>query len=88
MERSAKIFCAASLAGCLLIAAIAFPFAAKTTAEITKASTPLSPEQFDDIDLGEFGQVSVLDLMQYYIDNPPPAPEPGAAPRKVRFQGC
>ena len=88
MDRTALIFCVVSFGLFVLVSAIAFPLAAKSSSEIEAAATPLAAEDFEDVDLGDFGVVSVLDLVQYYIDNPPPEPEPGAAPKKVRFQGC
>ena len=88
MDRASLIFCAASFAGCLLIAAAAFPFAAITRAEIEASRTAASAEQFEDVDLGEFGTVSVLDLANHYMENPPEEPAAGASEKKVRFQGC
>jgi hypothetical protein len=46
----------------------------------------MGAEMFDDVDLGDFGMVPVLDMMQHYIDSPPV--DTGEAEQKVRFQGC
>ena len=40
------------------------------------------------VDLGDFGTVSVLDLVSYYMENPPAPETPGTKKKKVRFQGC
>lgn len=80
------IFCAASLA--LTIGAMwaLFPYTARSSQEVQESSTPMGAEMFDDVDLGEFGQIPVLDMMQHYIDNPPE--DTGEPEKKVRFQGC
>ncbi|MGI9381656.1 MAG: hypothetical protein ACR2PO_00755 [Methyloligellaceae bacterium] len=89
MDRASLIFCVASLGTCLVVSAAAFPYAAKSRAEIDAARTVTSAEQFEDVDLGAFGTVSVLDLVTHYMENPPEPPAAGAAPaKKVRFQGC
>lgn len=88
MDRASLVFCAASLGVCLLIAAVAFPYAAKSRAELDAATVATSAEQFGDLDLGAFGTVSVLDLVTHYMENPPAAPLAGAPAEKIRFQGC
>jgi hypothetical protein len=40
------------------------------------------------VDLGDFGTVSVLELVSYYMENPPALETPGTRKKKVRFQGC
>ncbi len=87
MDRASLIFCGASLAVCLLIAAAAFPFAALSKAELAASRTVTSAEALPDVDLGDFGKVSVLDLVTHYMENPPEDPAAGK-PREVRFQGC
>lgn len=89
MDKASLFFCAGSLGVCLLIAALAFPFAAKSKTELAASRTVTSAEQFEDVDLGDFGMVSVLDLVTHYVENPPELPAAGTAPeKKVRFQGC
>lgn len=89
MNRSTVIFCAACLLGTVLVSAAAYPFAARTPAEAKGAKTPLEADQMGDVDLGDFGTVSVLDLVAYWIENPPAAKTaPGGGAKKVRFQGC
>ena len=43
-------------------------------------------EEMGTVDMGDFGEVTVLDLATYYQENPP-AVEAGAA-KRVRFEGC
>ena len=86
MDKASIIFCGAALAGSLLIAAAAFPFAALPVAQFDASRTAKSAEAFADVDLGDFGQGSVLDLVSHYVENPPEVPAGGA--EKVRFQGC
>jgi len=65
-----------------------FSLAAKPQSDIAFASTPQSAELFDDVDLGDFGIVPVLDLVQYYIENPPVNDNTSGTEKKTRFQGC
>lgn len=89
MDRASLIFCVLSLAGSLALAAIFYPAAAIDTETLAAWRTPASAEQVPDVDLGDFGTVSVLELVDYYMENPPAAPAAGQAPeREVRFQGC
>jgi len=71
-----------------LLGALLFPFAAKSKAEIEYYTTPQSPEILDDVNLGEFGEVPVLDLVEYYIENPPAPDTTSGSDKKTRFQGC
>ncbi|MCB1759621.1 MAG: hypothetical protein KDI68_07535 [Gammaproteobacteria bacterium] len=89
MDRASLLFCALSLAVSLLIAVICLPLASLSTAEL-QASQALTPaEEMGELDLGDFGSVSVLELVDYYLENPPAPPAAGAAAvRAVRFQGC
>ena len=87
MDRLSLIFCAAALALCLLAAVAVFPFAALSKAELEQSRAVVSAEALPDVDLGEFGEVSVLDLVTYYMESPPEVPLAGK-PAAVRFQGC
>ena len=42
------------------------------------------------VDVGQgFGELPVEELMLYYVENPPAAPEPGAvAAPEIKFGGC
>lgn len=88
MKLTHVIFCISSLLLTGLVATLLFPLAAKSRAEIDFATTPQSAELLDDVDLGEFGEVPVLDLVQYYIENPPVVENTPATEQKTRFQGC
>lgn len=80
------IFCVASLALVTAAMWLLFPYTARSAQEVQESSTPMGAELFDDVELGEFGQVPVLDMMQHYIDSPPLTT--GEPDKKVRFQGC
>lgn len=89
MNRTGWIFCGASLAIAIVVSAIGFRFAALPMDKVAAAKTAVGPETLPDIDLPGFGPVSVLDLMSYYIDNPPSAKGGGGAPVATkRFGGC
>jgi len=88
MKLTHGLFCIVSLIGVYAVAATLFPLAAKSKSDIEYASVPQSAELFDDVDLGEFGQVPVLDLVEYYIENPPIAEAVSGTQKKTRFQGC
>lgn len=79
-------FCVASLAAVAGVGWLVYPHAARSAQEVSYASTPLGAEMFDDVELGEFGSVSVLDMMLHYVENPPLETDRGKT--KVRFQGC
>ena len=82
-------FCAATLLGSLVISAALFPFVSLSNADVNLAQTPKPMEDYGPVDLGEdYGELSVFELVGYYIENPP-KPETAAAPRKKKhFGGC
>jgi len=90
LDRTGVIFCSASVVLAMLVSAIGFSLGALPPETIRAATVPMPPESLPDIDIPNFGQVSIIDLMGYYIDNPPaPAGAPGAsAPAVQRFGGC
>lgn len=89
MDRISLFFCTLSLIVTLGLAALAYPYAALSTERMAAAGQIAEAEEIADIDLGDFGVVSVAEMLDYFIANPPPPPEAGAAGvRKVRFQGC
>lgn len=90
VNRTAVIFCSVSLLLAIAVCAVGFSLAALPRQAVLASSTPTPPEQMPEIDLGAFGKVAVLDLMAYYIDNPPaPANAGGGAPAATkRFGGC
>ena len=83
-------FCIASLAGVVIVCAVLFPYASMSHAEAEAARTPVPMEEFDLVDLGDdYGELPVVELIGYYLENPPPvAAATGAAPKKKHFGGC
>jgi len=88
MDRTSLLFCAVSLAVSILIAILFFPMATLTRGELETSRQAAPAEVMADLELGDFGSVSVLELVEYYLENPPVETSGDAPPRKVRFQGC
>ena len=88
MNRSSLIFCVAAVLGSIAVSAAVFPLAALSLAELAQSKTPVEADEMGAVDLGDFGTVSVLDLVGYYMENPPAPEAPGTRKKKVRFQGC
>ena len=88
MDKASLVFCGGSLGVCLLIAVVAFPHAALSKADVTLANSLIDAEELGVMNLGEFGDVAVSDMVTYYMENPPAPVAAGAAPKKVRFEGC
>ncbi len=90
MNRVSLIFCVAAFLVFLAIGVAGYPLAALPREAVVAARTPTPAERLGPIDLGgNFGPVSVLDLVGYYLENPPAAPSSGGAPAKARrFSGC
>ncbi len=89
MNRTGVIFCSLSLVVVVFLAWAFYPLAAMAPEKLAGWTVPVEPEAVPDVNLGEFGKVSVSELISYYIENPPAPPSKGAAPvREVRFQGC
>ena len=88
MNRSSLIFCVAAVLGSIAVSVAAFPLAALSPSELAASKTPVEADEMGAVDLGDFGTVSVLDLVGYYMENPPAREAPGAGKKKVRFQGC
>ena len=80
------LFCVASLAAVAGVTWLAYPYAARSSQDVADSVTPQGAEMFEDVDLGDFGLISVLDMMQHYIDSPPLEADGGET--QVRFQGC
>jgi len=79
-------FCALTLCATVGLCWVLFPYAAMSRESVEAAQSPTDAELFSDVDVKDFGQVPVLDMVLHYIDNPPvESSEPAAA---VRFQGC
>lgn len=92
MNRESLIFCVAALVVALAVCAAGFRLAALPRDVVDAAKRPAAPETLPDVDLGGgFGRVSVIDLIGYYIENPPATPNAAggdAAPAAKRFGGC
>lgn len=91
MNRESWIFCLAVLAAALVLSTVGFSLAAMPRQAVEANRKPAPAETLPDVDLGPgFGKVAVLELMGYYLENPP-APAGGAAgasPAVKRFGGC
>jgi hypothetical protein len=90
VNRQSLLFCAGALAASLLVCALAFPFAALPPEALEASRRPMPPQSLPDIEVGGgFGRVSVLELVGYYLENPPARPAAdGAVPAVKRFRGC
>lgn len=90
MNKTNLLFCTGLVLASLGIFWFAFPFAAMAPKKVAFANTPQPAENLGTVNVGEgFGSVSVSDLMDYYIKNPPAPPKPGVlmAP-KIHIGGC
>lgn len=89
MDRASLIFCTLSLLVCVGVAWLLYPAAALPPEKLAAWTKPAAPENLPDLELGDFGTVSVNALIGYYIENPPaPAATGAPAARAVHFQGC
>ena len=88
MDRSSIIFCIGSVLFCIGIAIFTFPAASVSRVKLDTAMTPMDAEKMKDIDLGEFGIVSVVEMLDYYLENPPTKTNAKSELKKTRFQGC
>lgn len=82
-------FCVLALAGTVAVYAALFPHATLSPAQVDAARNPLPMEEFDLIDLGsDYGELTVFELIGFWLENPPKADVVAAAPRKKHFGGC
>ena len=91
MNRESMVFCGGALALTVAVCAAGFWLAALPRAAVESAKQPAQAQTLPDIDLGGgFGKVSVIDLVGFYVENPPAAAGSGgdAAPAAKRFGGC
>lgn len=90
MNRVSIIFCIVSLIVTAVVLGTGYNLAAMPRQAVAATKNPVPPESLPDINMPGFGQVSVLDLVGYYIENPPATATAGggAAPAAKRFGGC
>ncbi len=92
MNRESLVFCTAALIVAVAVCAVGFRLAALPRDAVDAAMRPAPAEALPDVDLGGgFGKVSVIDLIGYYIENPPAkanAAGGDAVPAARRFGGC
>jgi hypothetical protein len=92
LNRTSWIFCGAAFTTAMVVCAVGFRFAALPAEVVAASKVPTPPEKMADMDLGDFGKVDVIELVGYYIENPPAvesaAPTADAAAPKKRFGGC
>ena len=82
-------FCTLCLLAAVGLSVVLFPYSAMTREQMTSAQQPLPMEDFELVDLGEdYGQLTVFDLIGYYIESPPKPATLDNAPRKKHFGGC
>ena len=48
----------------------------------------MDAEKMQDIDLGDFGKVTVLEMLDYYLENPPANTTVESELKETHFQGC
>jgi len=84
------IFCAASLLLTLGLSFALYPYAKLSNTEIASLNTPKAMEDFDEvIDLGEdFGPMTMIELVGFYLENPPQGGSAVKAETKRHFGGC
>jgi hypothetical protein len=84
------LFCSGSLAATLALAAALYPFAVVDPETFERSRAPQAMEVLPDIDLGpDFGRLPVVELMGYYMENPPqPARREDTRPTQQHFGGC
>ena len=88
MDRSSILFCIGSLLVCLGIVIITLPFASVSRETLIKANTPMDAEKMQDIDLGDFGKVTVLKMLDFYFEKPPAKTTVESELKETHFQGC
>jgi len=82
-------FCLLSLGGVVAVCAALLPHATLSVAEATQASQAADMETFDTFDLGEdYGELTIFDLVGYYLDNPPAEQSTDPVVKKKHFGGC
>ena len=84
-------FCCFSIAASIGISYALYPHVIISETQLANSAKPQDMESFEkDINLGDdFGEMSVIDLMGYYLENPP-APKSAMEQSKPKrqFGGC
>ena len=89
MDRISFVFCALSLIVTIGLAALGYPYAALSVEKISMSSQSVEAGEIPDLDLGDFGIVSVAEILDFFIESPPvPTHATGESVRRVRIQGC
>lgn len=91
MNRESLLFCSIALGLSVAACALGYRWAALPPDAVHAAAAPAAAETLPDVDLGGgFGTVPVVELLGYYVENPPaPAAAGSAAPAATqRFGGC
>ena len=66
-----------------------FPHATLSAAQVENARDAAPMEEFDLFDLGEdYGELTIFDLVGFYLDNPPEPASSAPAATKKHFGGC
>ncbi len=83
------VFCILSLALTVGVFAWLFPYAAMSESQAQSVSEPATMEEFDLIDLGDdYGQLTIYELVGYFLENPPEPETAATVSRKKHFGGC
>ena len=88
------VFCGLALLVSVGLGILAVPFASVSADRVQQAQIPMPVEDFQQpIAVGHgHGEVSVSQLMEYYVEHPPKvaasAGQGGSAPAAVQFGGC
>ena len=89
MDRASLIFCTLSLIISISLMSYFYSKAIIPVEKMTGWTKPVQAVDIPDITIGEFGKVSIEELIDYYIENPPLHQTNGALPtRDIRFRGC
>lgn len=93
LNRTGVIFCTTAFAAAMAACAVGYRLAALPEEVVIAAKTPAPPEKLPPIELPDFGKVEMIELVGYYLENPPAPAEagaPGAGGKIVRkrFGGC
>ena len=89
MNHASLIFCTFSLIVTIGLTFFFYSRAIIPVGKLTGWNEPAHAEDLPDINISDFGVVSINKLIDYYIENPPAPLTNGNIPsREVRFKGC